>query len=219
MAIVTADKNTISNGLIDVDSTWLFKFFNDNYIIYKLPRIEFKDSKTKMRQDTIDLVFSSPDTTFKYYIVKNDEDMGMQYDNDLNKVKQFSLDSLLKENGLHLSMFGVYQLRLTKPDKIEDYGNIKIEKYFKKKLAEGDSDSIYRYFDKKLSNINFSYSPFLDKKAKSKLFKTSFINIYKPGEMKNNVIRTELYSEFKEVNILNQDFLEKIVKKYQHDKK
>ena len=115
-------------------------------------------------------------------------------------------------------MFGVYNLKLEKPTNIEKQStNIVVEKYYKKKLREGDSDSIYRYFDKRLIGINFSFSPLLNKEKKSKLFKSSFINVYHGKDIKDEIIRTEYYSEFKEIKISNIELLDNIVKKYEHD--
>ncbi|WP_410220188.1 hypothetical protein [Pedobacter sp.] len=221
ICLLTADKSTTLDGITSIDSTWVFKFFKDDHVIYKLPKIEYKDSRTKMRNDTIDLEFFNPDTTFRYFVAKNNSDFGIEYDNNLNRKNKVNMDSLLKEIGVHPSMFGAYKLDLGKPAKIEKQTtDIQIEKYLNKKLVEDDSDSIYRYFDKSLVEINFSFSPSLDKEKNSKLFKTSFIHTYNDKKVnRKNILRSEFYSEFKRISIVDPSFYISLIKKYEHDKK
>ena len=218
ISILTADKITKSDGKISIDSTWVFKIYNSNYVIYKLPKITMLDSRTKVRQDTIDLEFFNPDTTYRYFIVRGNDDIGLEYDNNIKNPKQFSLDSLLKDIGIHPSMFRVYNLELGTPSTIEHKGkHIRIEKFLNKKLVEEDPDSIYRYFDKRLIGINFSFSPSLDEKQNSKLFKTSFIDVYNGVDIKNNIVRAELYVQFKEIKASNPKLLNNIIERYEHD--
>lgn len=219
IALVNVDKTYTLNSQISNDSTWLFKFYNHSYVIYKLPKIVFKNSRSIVIGDTINLEFFDPDTTFKYYIVKGSNNYGIEYDNKLKYVKQFSLDSLLVENGLNSKNFEIYELNLGKPDKIERINEfLEIEKYSNEKNTKEDSDSIYRYFDKRLVGINFSLSTLLDKKKRSKLSKSSFINIYQGKDIKDSIIITEFYSEVRLLNMQNQHFLKEIVKRYELDK-
>ena len=90
ISILTADKIIKLDGKILIDSTWVFKIYNSNYVIYKLPKITMLDSRTKVREDTIDLEFFNPNTTYRYFIVENDRNIGLEYDNDI-KMQSSSL--------------------------------------------------------------------------------------------------------------------------------
>lgn len=214
IAIITADKTTTSEGKVVVDSSWLVKYFNDSYTIYKLPSIQLKDRSIRKRNDTIDVVLSNPDTTFRYFVLRESEDNGIEYGNDLKMIGRFSLETLLRNNGLHPDMFGAYALKLTEPASIEKNGSVTIERYLNNKLAEGDSDSIYRYFDTRLNRSKFSFAPDLDNGKKGKLYKTSFVNIYSGA-----ISRTEFYAEFKEVAVRDSDKISRLASSYPADQK
>ncbi|MCY1544836.1 hypothetical protein D9M68_807430 [compost metagenome] len=79
-------------------------------------------------------------------------------------------DVLIGKDGLNALNY-----ELGQPLETKKYGRKLMEKFAIKKISVFDVDSIYRYYDKELNDIEFSFSPGLDAKKKSKLYKTLFI--------------------------------------------
>jgi len=220
ISIITADKTTTLDGITRVDSTGINIIYQDNFIIYKTQNITYRESKDTIIGDTIFAGFINPDTSYRHFVIERNNDSGLYYDEDKTKMAMsFSLDSLLKATELHPSKLRVYSLELGLPTEVFREKNTIIEKYLNKKKAVSDPDSIYRYFSSNFSKIDFSYSPSLDQKANSKLIKTSFVNIYDNKQKKDDVVRTEFYSEMKKVNIQFPNEFIRLIKQYNKDKK
>ncbi|TCC88040.1 hypothetical protein EZ428_20165 [Pedobacter frigiditerrae] len=219
LSVVTADRTTTLDGLTNVDSTGVNIIYYNDYIIYKTRNITYRKSIDTIIGDTTFAGFINPDTSYRHFVIKKKNDFGFYYDDDKPKhVVRFSIDSLLKAISLHSSNFNVYNLELGTPTEIvKTGGKLVVEKYLNKKTVPQDPDSIYRYYDMGLNGIDFSFSPLLDKEQKSKLVKTSFINIYKGEAIKENVIRSEFYSEMKEIKITNPKDYILLIKQYETD--
>lgn len=203
-----------------IDSNSFIRYSNSEYMVYKFPKIVYKENKTKLAGESLEIEFINPDTTFKYFIIRKNADIGLQYNDNFNNASPFLLDSLLKEIGLHSSNLKVYSLKLGKPSKVErKQEGFEIEKYGNKKESSDDPDSVFRYYDKKLSETDFSFSHELDKQKRSKLIKTSFIYLKGKNTKKLKVSSSELSTGFEKINITDTTKLNLILKKYKHDAK
>lgn len=220
ISLKTGDKFFKTDGTIAVDESGIDIIYHKDYIIYKLPLITYKDNVTTFKGDSIDVHFTNPDTTFRYFVIKSNNHFGMKYEKlDSKKGSRFSLDSLLKEIGIHPSMQDVFSMDLGKPKAIVQRNNhIQIYKYLNKKLAPSDPDSIYRFFNNNLNKIAFSYSPMLDKQHNSKLFRTSFIYLYKKSNSEN-VLKLDTYSELKEISLVKPEGYIALIDNYENDVK
>ncbi|MFA6278143.1 MAG: hypothetical protein WC622_15445 [Pedobacter sp.] len=206
--------------MTSIDSTGINIIYYNDYTIYKTRNITYSKSIETIKGDTTFAGFIDPDTSYRHFVIKRKDGFGLYYDEDrTKKAVRFSIDSLLKAIALNASNLRVYNLELGIPTEAVQEGYVKIEKYLNKKTVPQDPDSIYRYFDSRLSKMDFSYSPLLDQKANSKLFKTSFIYIYDRKERKDSVIRSEFYSEMKEIKITKPADFILLIKRYENDAK
>ncbi|MFD0939392.1 hypothetical protein [Pedobacter boryungensis] len=120
--------------------------------------------------------------SYQYYFFKKGENDGLMLSTS-NKWKVFNHDDFLKFNGLNFNDYAFFKLDLGKPDKIEinpKTKEIEIEKFENKLKGEQEPDSLYRYYSKEISDINFSFNPEFDAKAHSKLYKIGVIHYSTP---------------------------------------
>lgn len=209
ISLVTGDKTTYFDGYVESESGEINIIYINNYIIYKIPKLVYVENFKTITRDTIRMDFIKPDTIFNFYVTEKNRSLGIRYNSiDSSDGKIFAVDSLLKEHGIHSSMFGVYSLNLEKPSQILKLSQtITVKKYLNKKLVNSDPDSIYRYFDSSLKDIEFTYSRALDSIEKNKLVETCFINIY-PKQTGNKPIRLESCSGMKIIKLTNMaDYL------------
>lgn len=215
VSVVTADKIVKSNGSTVIDATSINIISLHDYLIYKTRKITYRDSKTTIIGDTTIDRFINPDTAYVYYVIKREDKLGLSYEEDsLKHAIRFSLDSLLKEIGIHASMLGVYNLDLGIPSEVSRLGrHVVIERFLNKKHVPEDPDSIYRYYDNRLRQAPFSFSPSLDKMKKSKLIRTRFITMHKGS----NVKRSEFYAEIIPLEPLEPKKYKNLISRYIND--
>lgn len=146
--------------------------------IVTLLRQKTNDVYDKQTQTMTSTVIKT-DTAYLYHVIKNGSKAGLVYGGDkvdTLKGKTFHLDTLFKYQGMNYDSYRGLSLDLGQPTETVNLSETeKIEKYFYKKTKKGDPDSIYRYYDTRLKNIDFTYSPSLDKKSQSKLVRTRLI--------------------------------------------
>lgn len=190
--------------------------YSQGLLIYEVNSINYKVVKsTKVGKDINNEVVPTSDTTFKYFVLKSKDNFGFMYDSlSMSCIgKKFHLDSLLNQLGINVENMKIFSLNLGKPTSKENIGKFKtLEKYFTKTNAE-DADSIYRYFDGELKNVNFSFAPQLDKSRNSKLYKTQLI--YLPTD--SNKSRQELISEIKRVKLKNFKNISILIERFEKD--
>lgn len=204
----------IDNGLIiNIDGTsendyGSFKIiYSSEATIYEIWNINYELVRSTVVDKMIkNEIVPTTDTVFRYFIVKNKDSVGLEYESldPITKGRKFRLDSLLIQLGINQKNMKIFALNLGTPAKVEKiFALSKVEKYFTKN-GDGDADSIYRYYDSKLKNISFSFAHELDKVNDSKLYKTRFIYLPKTKDKP----RQELITEIKEVKV---NHLEKVL--------
>jgi len=190
--------------------------YGKNSTAYEVWSINYKALHSTVNGKNINTeLVPTTDTTFKYFIVKNNDSIGLAYDSltTLDKGKLFQLDSLLERLAIDKLNMKIFALDLGRATSIEQTGQSgKVEKYFTKK-SEGDADSIYRYYDKNFKDINFSFAPELDKLNKSKLYKTRFI--YLPKD--KSKAKQELICEIKEVQLTNKSKMMELMRRFEKE--
>lgn len=163
-----------------------------------VPIIKLQPLNSIVEKDTV--TFVSKDTTYISFVFRKTDKFGLSYtfDNFKNeKGKIFKVDSLLQD--LTLREQDLKSLSTDFGEIIETVENdgARVEKILVKKLSPQDPDSIFRYYNKDLEGIDFTFSKDLDKKNNSKLYKTLFIfNPINKGLLSNDGIPSrQIYYE------------------------
>jgi len=159
--------------------------FRENYKMYiVLRRRNYTNDVFDAKNNTITSTVIKVDTFYHYNVIKNGSKTGLVYGRDKHDplVGQiFYLDTLLKYQTMDNESYQGLSLDLGKPDQTIEIGKTKkVEKFLFKKTVIGDPDSIYRYYDTKYKNLDFTFSPALDKQSDSKLVKIQYV--YKPTQ-------------------------------------
>jgi len=170
-----------SGGLFEMKNNLQIAYYKD-YVLYKVTTTNITDViDHNISKDTLNTDINLSDTTgtksFKYYVLKKGEPQGLVFD-EHNKVKVFNCDSLIRNQGLNFKEYNFFSLDLGTPDvtiRNKKTNEIDVEKFANKIKGEDEPDSLYRYYNKSLENIDFSFSPQLDMKAKSKLCKIALV--------------------------------------------
>lgn len=166
--------------------------------------VQLKDTEDLKSSDGI---FVKPDTSFMAFIFNKTDSIGLSYnfDNFSNEEgKLFNVDSLLKVLTLREDDLKSLGANFGRLDEVSVNGHCKIEKFVVQKTSAQDPDSVFRYYNKNLKDIDFTFSKVLDNKNSSKFYKTLFI--YNPVSDKmvldHDIPRREICYEF---YVLNQD--------------
>ena len=164
-------KDYFSDGTIENSTNNLIIAYYKNYILYCVPSTSFILKKSSVHKDTIfNEIIPSNDTTYTYFVVENKAKTGRRYNSlSSSNGSNFALDSLLKLINIDSSNLKIFSVDLGKPYKIIRQNN-SIEEIFLVHNANG-ADTTYRYFDKKLSDLHFSFSQQLDKQKKASYIK------------------------------------------------
>jgi hypothetical protein len=117
------------------------------------------------------------DTAYRYLIYKEKNKFGYQFDStNFKNPEKINIDTF-RTTGLW-RVYPLYQNNIdslieTKP--VTDK-NILLKKYVcRHKLNDTFTDTMYYYFDKRMTGISFSLSPEMDSLTHSKLFKVLYI--------------------------------------------
>lgn len=199
-------ERTFYGTSVDSDSSSFKIAHYNNWTLYEVQSIKGNVTTEFVGDSIVNKMYPSKDFITRYFVIKNGAKTGIKYDSLVTALpRKFRLDSLLEMltiNEGNLKGFGMDQGKPTKV-KIEGANDIVlIEQYFAK---EGTStiDSIYRYYDKRLNDIGFSFSKKLDSEKKSKLHKISYIFLpNKNGALSN---RSEIDFEIKKVSVERKD--------------
>lgn len=151
------------------------------YILFKTTVITSKVQDTSMNTN-IYLNDTTGTKSNMYFFFKEGEKDGLML-NLNNKWNPIKYDNFLNANGLDFGNYEFFKLELGKPDQVQinpKTKEIEIEKFANKLKGEGEPDSLYRYYNKNLSKVNFSFNPKFDKRAKSKLYKIGLIHYSTP---------------------------------------
>lgn len=190
--------------------------YSDDCTIYEVWSINYEVQSSKIVDKVImNELVPTTDTTFKYFIIKKEERIGLMYDSLTTKEmgKKFYLDSLLERLTINRENMKIFELELGKAASENEIGNSKTVQRFYTKSLEGEADSIYRFYDEGLKNIEFSFAPKLDSINKSKLYKVQLI--YLPKDRNNP--RHELISEIKEVKISYSQKIRSLIFQFKKD--
>lgn len=116
------------------------------------------------------------DTVYTYYIVEKGKQYGLKFDSLSAKAGiRFDIDSLNQSINLGKQNREVFTRNgdsLTYSLHDPKTGKLLIEKYVQN---TNEYDSIYRYYDYEMRDIEYAISPVLDRRAKSKLIKIGYI--------------------------------------------
>ncbi|MFA6278147.1 MAG: hypothetical protein WC622_15465 [Pedobacter sp.] len=176
--------------------------------------------------EIIDEKVKSIDTLYTIFVRRKNQKSGIEYAlekiND-NSGKPFNADSLWETLSFYKksSSSKNFDSDIGKPLAIIEKGNLRIEKYAMK-LELGQVDSIYRYYDKSMKDIPFSFSRKLDTQNKGKLFKILGISNEIPKGLllpDMAVPRREFFHEMKVVTEKNKKKYLDIFKKFEQDSK
>lgn len=200
--------------------------FKDNYKMYILLR---KNYQTKDLYDdknhTLTSTVVSVDTSFFYYVIKDGAKSGLVYGkNKENKFtgKIFKLDTLLKDHAMDEESYKGLSLDIGAPiETVKISENKKIVKYLYNKTKKSDPDSVYRYYDSRFKQLDFTFSNSLDKKEVSKLIKTQIVYNPKYDLINNHTIyipRLEINWLIRKGNHSNEILL-KYFEKFMKDSK
>lgn len=174
-----------------------------NYTLYRTTTFYDADTVKKMDYDmSVDV--KTANKIYSYYVIKNGFKEGKIYTILPIKKKTFELEKFLEEEGLKFSS-SFFNLDLGKPaltERDSKTNEVKIEKYAFRFDNEGN-DSLYRYYDKNLAHINFSFSSELDKKAGSKLWQIGIV--YNRTSKQNQKVRREAYWRIEKAKLNSGD--------------
>ncbi|MBB2146195.1 hypothetical protein GM921_11910 [Pedobacter sp. LMG 31464] len=169
-----------SGKIFEVKNSIDIAYYKD-YIVYKTTVISSNAGGTSLNTDVY-LNDTTGIKSYQYYFFKKGEKSGLVL-TDENKWKVFKQDTFLKLEGLNFNDYDFFKLDLGKPDKTEinpKTKEIEIEKFENKLKGENEPDSLYRYYSKDLSTIDFSFNPEFDARAHSKLYKIGVIHYSTP---------------------------------------
>ncbi|MFI5450571.1 hypothetical protein ACHMWN_00265 [Pedobacter sp. UC225_61] len=170
----------------------------------------------------IDNVVTKQDTSYIVHVFQKGSKNGLSYHLDSFKEEKgivFNIDSLLQTLGLDKQNMLLLNLDLGKPDKVIKEKNVVIEKFSFTKKSASDPDSAYRYYDRRLRNVDFSFSERLDKQKNSKLVKTLFIYNQTSGidgPKKYTIPRRVMGTSMARVN-LNVDRIKEVFEKFRKE--
>jgi hypothetical protein len=169
-----------SGKIFEVKNSIDIAYYKD-YIVYKTTVISSNAEGTSLNTD-IYLNDTTGTKLYQYYFFKKGEKNGLVL-TDENKWKVFKKDTFLKLEGLNFNDYDFFKLELGKPNTVvlnPKTKEIEIEKFENKLKGEQEPDSLYRYYSKDLSTIDFSFNPEFDAKAHSKLYKIGVIHYSTP---------------------------------------
>ncbi|TKC06574.1 hypothetical protein FA048_15300 [Pedobacter polaris] len=198
--------------------------FQQDCKLYIVPQIEqYTKPAFDVNGKIIDVKIVKIDTSYMVFATKDNNNIGLQY--TLNKFRtekgiSFPVDSLLNDLLIGPNNLKYFDYELGRPATVVRKNKIRIEKYPITKISPADSDTICRYYDKSLMEIDFSFSKKLDAKTNSKLYKKSFIcNAIPKGVLYPDieVPRRELYNEIIRVKEKNLDVYKEIFLKFKKD--
>lgn len=180
----------------------------DNCTLYEVRSIKGKVITEVIGDSIVNKMYPSKEYITRYFVVKNGAKTGLKYDSLVTDLpRKFRLDSLLEMLTLNERNLKAFEIDLGKPAKvkIEDANNAVLIEQFFAKTGSSTVDSIYRFYDKRLNDMDFSLSKKLDSTKRSKLHKISYI--FLPTKDKNGNLsdRRKLDIEIKKVMIEGED--------------
>ncbi|MBE9602374.1 hypothetical protein [Pedobacter sp. MC2016-24] len=204
---LTVERNFHGQSVDSDSSSFKIAHYN-NCTLYEVQSIKGNVTTEFVGDSLVNKVYPSKDFITRYFVVKNGAKTGIKYDSLVtNLPRKFPLDSLLEMLTINEGNLKGLGMDLGRPAKVKIEGandDVLIEHYFAK---EGSStiDSIYRFYDKRLNDIGFSFSKKLDSEKKSKLHKISYI--FLPTKNKNGVLsaRSKIDFEIKKISFERRD--------------
>lgn len=182
MALVSEISDSYSDGRIEKQVTKHKIAYYKDYVLYEVGSVRYSVKTTNSKGKINNEIRPTNDTTYNYFIVERNRNVGFVYDSlKAGNKKQFKLDSLKIDLGINDENLEVYGVPLGIPSKTRinvKTKRIEFEEYHSKKL-KNDADTIFRFYDDKLKKFDFSFSPALDKEKKSKLIKSHFVYLQK----------------------------------------
>jgi hypothetical protein len=156
-----------SGKILEIKNNIGIAFYHD-YILYKTTLITIKSKGNDIYLDD-----TTGTKSYRYFILKKGEKKGLVLSAS-NKWQPFNYANFLESNGLNFDKYDFFKLDLGKPNEVVVNPKTKeiiIEKFENKLKGESEPDSLYRYYNSDLVNIDFSFNPEFDTKAHSKLYK------------------------------------------------
>ena len=202
-----------TGGLLEIENSIKIAQYKD-YLGYRLTT--FKKSG-KSESTDIDITDKSGVKTYRYFVIKKGSQNGLLFvEKQLPQVLEYK--KFLGSEGLNFADLSFFQLNLGVPDKIERNkltNDIEIEKFGNKIKGDEEPDSLYRYYDKSLNSVSFSFNPAFDEKAKSKLWKIGLMyKIPKKITKSETIQRKESYWKIEKSNSKDDDNFLKIFNQF-----
>lgn len=183
-------KTYFTNGSVDNFGNTINIAFLRGYTLYEMPTVHFEPQTSYINfndtkdGDTINLDDDAPsiikEITYKYFVIKNSQEKGLSFNDVSSAGKSFSLDSLLKSNGMDSLNKRIISVDFGSPNELikAKNGKIILEKFYNLKKESDSPDTVFRYYNDQLKDISFSLSPSLDKEKQSKLYKSLLVMKY-----------------------------------------
>ncbi|KRT18164.1 hypothetical protein ASU31_02470 [Pedobacter ginsenosidimutans] len=220
ITLISHFKDTYSNDSVGLETDSFKVIYFKDYTIYENPSIEYEFIKRGKVNDTLISELVPKDTSSNFYIIQNGSKQGLKFESkNLKECTTFSLDSFLVERAIDPGNLNLFDLELNRPIATKKNRNQITETFTPPKLDAEYSDTIYRYFDKNLKWVKFSYSKRLDAEKNSKLIRTHFVTLYSDDPSKPAVkIRNDIIYEIKETHLNYSDKLMQLIEQFEKKK-
>lgn len=215
----------------------LVDFTNETKIVFKNEyRLYITGTVKNQTQDSLsadsNTLFSNvvkKDTVYFAYVTCKGCQFGLEYSIENFRSEKgivFNVDSVLTDE-LTFSFSTVrnyskfFDYDWGTPVEVIKKGKTLIEKFAPPKKDHNSIDSIFRYYDKDLKDIDFTFSRRLDEQHKSKLCNTMMVaNMLPKGILSEiDIPKRIYYHELKRSTYKNMDELNEIFEKFKKDKK
>jgi hypothetical protein len=160
--------------------------YKDDAKLYIVPKVKMytKDILNEAGK-VVDNVLVKQDTVILVYCVQNGNKKGLLY--TLKNFRgetptTFNADKMMQELTITNEDLKTFDYQLGTPKQIIKNGSEIVHKFSIEKTTFADADSIYRFYNSDLNNVEFSFSKDLDKKNRAKLYKTVFVFSKIPAE-------------------------------------
>lgn len=146
---------------------------NDKLYVVSYPKTYYKLNLNE-KGETASQEETKRDTVVVVYATHKGEQSGIAYTFEKSKIRKrgpFNVDSLVKALGYTSQNFKSLGIDWGKPGEVIKEKTLVTEKFLVRKTVPAEPDSIYRYFDSRLKDVDFSFAPDLDRQYQSKLVK------------------------------------------------
>lgn len=210
------------------DSSGFNLAYYEDFEVYEEPITQYIIDSTKTEGNVIkNIGHESKDTLFNYFLTKKGMDKVLMYEAlDSKNYIIINRDSLLRKFNINEENLETLSFDLGVPNQTirnKKTNVIEIEHFVEKNPQESYADTTSRYYNIKLKDIDFSYSPALDKEKKSKLAITRFIYLPRRTKQKDGKFEMSPYIEdssmMRETRTKREDIYLALIERFKRDSK